>query len=114
MDGAVAFDYSKITARQMLNLDSEDENEAIVSCAGGCHLKTFRTFDKTAASGSALRVRVGGFAGGHSGSDIHLGKGNAARRRRLRLRMRRQRSVLNVTATAAMRLTPMPQSRSAS
>lgn len=80
MDGAVAFDYSKITARQMLNLDSEDENEAIVSCAGGCHLKVFRAFDKTAASGSALRVRVGGFAGGHSGSDIHLGKVNAARR----------------------------------
>ena len=80
MDGAVAFDYSKITARQMLNLDSEDENEAIVSCAGGCHLKIYRTFGKTAASGSALRVRVGGFAGGHSGSDIHLGKVNAARR----------------------------------
>lgn len=80
MDGAVAFDYSKITARQMLNLDSEDENEAIVSCAGGCHLQISRRFALQAASGSALRVRVGGFAGGHSGSDIHLGKVNAARR----------------------------------
>lgn len=80
MDGAVAFDYTKVTARQMLNLDSEDEHEAIVSCAGGCHLKLYRSFAATQFSGSALRVRVGGFAGGHSGSDIHLGKINAARR----------------------------------
>ena len=70
MLGADALDASVLQGRTMLNLDSEDENEAIVSCAGGCHLKTFRTFDKTAASGSALRVRVGGFAGGLVGGKL--------------------------------------------
>ena len=80
MDGAIGFDYSRLTARQMVNLDSEDENEAIVSCAGGCRLLTEKAFKTCDASGNALRVRVGGFTGGHSGSDIHLGKVNAARR----------------------------------
>lgn len=80
MDGAIGFDYSRLTARQMVNLDSEDENEAIVSCAGGCRLLVEKKFKTCDGSGNALRVRVGGFAGGHSGADIHLGKVNAARR----------------------------------
>ena len=75
--GAETLDKSQISARTMINLDSEEEGVATVSCAGGnvsvCTLPVTRVpFD-----GQTLRVRISGLAGGHSGEEIHKGRANA-------------------------------------
>ena len=79
MEGALSFDYSKIRARQMINLDSEDEHEVVVGCAGGMRIHATAKASSLSCSGRALRVRLDGFFGGHSGTDIARGRTNAAR-----------------------------------
>ncbi len=77
--GAKRFDFSKIHSRTMINLDSEDEHEAIAGCAGGLRIHACRDIPSAAFSGEVLKIEISGLAGGHSGSDIHLGRVNAAR-----------------------------------
>ncbi|MBQ9429770.1 MAG: beta-Ala-His dipeptidase [Clostridia bacterium] len=79
MEGAIAFDYSKIRASRMINLDSEDEHEVVVGCAGGLRLHATAELPVLSCGGKALRVRLDGLFGGHSGTDIALGRVNAAR-----------------------------------
>lgn len=76
LTGASAFDYSRISARRMINLDTGGE-VIIVSCAGGMRTRIMTQASTLSYEGSALSVVVSGFAGGHSGVDIHLGLGNA-------------------------------------
>ena len=63
----------------LLNLDSEDEGELFIGCAGGIDSVaefTYREVD--VPSGYFFcKVQVKGLKGGHSGGDIHLGRGNA-------------------------------------
>lgn len=63
----------------LLNLDSEDEGEMFVGCAGG--MGTFAEFAYEPRyadpSLSYFEVQVSGLRGGHSGGDIHVGLGNA-------------------------------------
>ena len=75
--GAAAFDYSRVAARRMLNLDSSEEDKIVTGCCGG--LRTDLTLPLAAApNGKAgLAVTVDGLCGGHSGEDIHRGRGNA-------------------------------------
>ncbi|GAB4314476.1 MAG: aminoacyl-histidine dipeptidase [Bacteroidales bacterium] len=63
----------------LLNMDSEDEGELYIGCAGGVDTSVSFTFENepVPAGASAYRVSVTGLKGGHSGLDIHLGKGNA-------------------------------------
>ena len=77
--GAHGFDTSLITARRMLNLDTELDGEAIASCAGSADLFLKRETDREATDGRALDITVKGLAGGHSGCDIHTGRANAIR-----------------------------------
>lgn len=79
LDGMKAFDLSLITARRMLNLDSECEGEAIISCAGGVRTDIVMKADFCDFDRAALKVSVRGLAGGHSGADIHLGRANATK-----------------------------------
>ena len=67
--GAETLDKSKIDARIMINLDSEEEGVATVSCAGGARADC-------CLQGSPVTLEVPGLMGGHSGSDIHLERGN--------------------------------------
>ncbi len=63
----------------LLNLDSEDEGELYVGCAGGLDANvtfTFKTEPVPSAS-QAYKIAVTGLKGGHSGMDIILGRGNA-------------------------------------
>lgn len=76
LTGASAFDYSRISARRMINLDTGGE-VIIVSCAGGMRTRIMTKASAVSYSGKALSVVVSGFAGGHSGVDIHRGLGNA-------------------------------------
>lgn len=78
MGGAIAFDYSQLAARHMINLDSEEEHVVTVGCAGGIR----SDLDIPIAYGSIgarelCRVGLTGLGGGHSGADIHTGRRNA-------------------------------------
>ena len=79
MEGAGRFDYSRITARRLINLDSEDEGIATASCAGGMDLCYTLPTDRIPCPGRPIKLTVKGLAGGHSGADIHLCRGNANR-----------------------------------
>ncbi len=63
----------------LLNLDSEDEGELYVGCAGGVDGTFLFPYSKeTLPSGmKAFKLSVTGLRGGHSGLDINLGRGNA-------------------------------------
>lgn len=68
--GANGLDKSILQARTMINLDSEDEGVATVSCAGGMRFTMTRPITRHTASGKLLRVSISGLLGGHSGIDI--------------------------------------------
>ena len=77
LDGANAFDYKRITARRMVNLDSEELGVVTCGCAGGLRSDlTLHAFPEPFA-GEALRVSIGGLMGGHSGENINCGRANA-------------------------------------
>lgn len=66
-----------LTAKRLINLDSEEEGSVYVGCAGGVNSALTVPVTSAAADGAALKVRVSGFKGGHSGVDIHLQRANA-------------------------------------
>nr|MBQ4318361.1 aminoacyl-histidine dipeptidase [Clostridia bacterium] len=78
--GAGTFDYSLISARRMVNLDTGDDDVILSSCAGGMRTDLtleYETFD--APPLKSLSIQVTGLKGGHSGAEIHLGLANANR-----------------------------------
>lgn len=79
LTGAFALEEGFMSGSILINLDSEDEGEVFIGCAGG--VDTVAEFDITeeAASDNTLGIRidVSGLNGGHSGDDIHKGLGNA-------------------------------------
>lgn len=77
LDGAKAFDYSVVKARRMINLDSEDDGEVVVGCAGGNFHKITLPLTLCDFSGTAVKISVGGLMGGHSGANIDSGRANA-------------------------------------
>ena len=80
MDGAFALDCSDLKGRKLLNLDSEAEGVFTVSCAGGMRSDCFFPAELTPAEGmDACKLTISGLRGGHSGADIHLGRGSANR-----------------------------------
>lgn len=77
LDGAKSFDYTRIKARRMINMDSADESQILTGCAGGMRTTLRYAPDTERACGEAVRVTVKGLAGGHSGEDIEKGRANA-------------------------------------
>lgn len=79
MDGANGIKPGILKGDILLNLDSEDEGELYVGCAGGENaLIKFKFGDIMVPSDSiAFNLNVIGLKGGHSGLDIALGRGNA-------------------------------------
>ena len=78
MGGAIAFDYSQLSARYMINLDSEEENTITVGCAGGIRSDlTIPVTREPIGDREVCRVALTGLAGGHSGADIHTGRASA-------------------------------------
>lgn len=77
MDGAIALDASLLKGRMMINIDSEDEDIVLVSCAGG--LRTIGTLPvlRMSVEGTALKVIIHKLKGGHSGAEIHKSRVNA-------------------------------------
>ena len=77
LDGAKAFDYSLVTADRMINLDSEGEGYATVSCAGGVRTDLTMTPTMVSIERTAMEVKLMGLAGGHSGVEINCRRANA-------------------------------------
>lgn len=79
LTGAFALKEGFMNGDILLNLDSEDEGELFIGCAGG--VDSVAKFDykevKVPAGYFFCKVQVKGLKGGHSGGDIHLGRGNA-------------------------------------
>ncbi len=77
LNGAQALDKSLITARTMINMDSEEEGVATISCAGGLRIQLTRPIKREAAEGSLVSIQIEGLLGGHSGMDISKERQNA-------------------------------------
>ncbi len=79
LSGAFALKDGFLKADILLNLDSEDEGEMFIGCAGGIDSVGEFSYQEVdvPADYFAFRVAVKGLKGGHSGGDIHLGRGNA-------------------------------------
>jgi dipeptidase D len=79
MTGALGLKGGYLNGKIMLNLDTEDDHELTIGCAGGIDVTADGTYDidNLAAPQRAWKVILKGLAGGHSGMEIHLGKGNA-------------------------------------
>ena len=79
MTGAFGLKPNILKGDILLNLDSEDEGELYVGCAGGvdASLTLDYTTEKTPDNTSAYTLSITGLKGGHSGMDIILGRGNA-------------------------------------
>ncbi len=77
--GAQGFDCSVVTAKRMINLDSEEEWQITAGCAGGSRTEfDFEFTPVPVKSGEkALTISLTGLAGGHSGVDINSGKSSA-------------------------------------
>jgi len=65
----------------LLNLDSEDEGELFIGCAGGQDTKAFMSYSRIAVNYdfTGYQIKVSGLQGGHSGDDINKGRGNAVK-----------------------------------
>jgi dipeptidase D len=78
MDGAFGMKPNILTSDILLNLDSEEEGELIVGCAGGLDANMFMTYTKEFPQNvDFFSIELKGLKGGHSGVDINLGRGNA-------------------------------------
>lgn len=79
LTGAFGLDPELLKSRILLNLDSEDDGEFFIGCAGGKDTVIEIPYkkDPVPAGYETLRVKVSGLQGGHSGDDIHRNRGNA-------------------------------------
>jgi dipeptidase D len=79
MTGAIGLDETLLQGEILLNLDTEEDDELTMGCAGGLDVTATKTYTVENLSGDfkSLKVDVKGLKGGHSGGDIHLGLGNS-------------------------------------
>ena len=79
MTGAKNLKKGLLKGEILINMDSEDEGELYVGCAGGVDVSATRNYkqEKTPSGITAYKLTVKGLRGGHSGLDIHLGKANS-------------------------------------
>jgi len=79
MTGANELKPGILKGEILVNMDSEDEGELYVGCAGGIDVSARRDYksEKTPDGVTAYNVTLKGLRGGHSGVDINLGRGNA-------------------------------------
>ncbi len=79
MTGAMGLEGGVLKGEILLNLDTEEDNEIGMGCAGGVDITATRTYNQEALPDNvtAFEIAVRGLNGGHSGMDIHKGLGNA-------------------------------------
>ncbi len=79
MTGAKQLDPAHLKGEILLNLDSEEDDELTIGCAGGVDTNTRLNYQQepTPENATAYLIRISGLKGGHSGMDIHKDRGNA-------------------------------------
>lgn len=77
MTGAIGLKPGQLTGEILLNLDTEEDDEIDIGCAGGVDVTITQNYATEATKGQVVRIEVKGLQGGHSGMDIHKGFGNA-------------------------------------
>lgn len=79
MTGAKGLEPGILKAEILLNLDTEEDDEIGIGCAGGVDLTAIRSYtqEETPEGSAAYRIILNGLKGGHSGMDIVKGLGNA-------------------------------------
>jgi dipeptidase D len=79
MTGALGLKGGLLKAKYMLNLDTEDDTELTIGCAGGIDVTGTGPYNTQKLTGDYIGVAVSlkGLTGGHSGMDIHKKRGNA-------------------------------------
>ncbi len=79
LTGAFNLEKGFVESRILLNLDSEDDGELFIGCAGGIDTMITLPYEKVQAEADHLpfKVSVTGLKGGHSGDDINKGRSNA-------------------------------------
>ncbi len=96
MTGAMGLQGGVLQGEILLNLDTEDDSEIDIGCAGGIDITATLHYAEELIEGpaQAYRISVEGLHGGHSGMDIHRGFGNANK-------------IMNRILYAAMEITDM-------
>ncbi len=79
MTGALNLKGGILQGDILLNLDTEEDDEIDIGCAGGIDVTATRSYnqEETPADSVGYKITVKGLKGGHSGMDIHKGLGNA-------------------------------------
>ncbi len=78
MTGAFSLKGGLLNGKILLNLDTEADNELTIGCAGGIDITATANYSQVKpGNNAAFTITVKGLTGGHSGGDIHLGRGNA-------------------------------------
>ncbi len=78
LTGATKIEPGFLKGKRLLNLDSEDEGEFTIGCAGGADSEITLSLKRSSgSSGELFQLKLFGFRGGHSGIDINQGRGNA-------------------------------------
>ncbi len=79
MTGATGLKAGVLKGDILMNMDSEDEGELYIGCAGGTNGTITFSYREQPVTGDfkGFKINVTGLKGGHSGVDIHLGRGNA-------------------------------------
>ena len=84
LTGAFRLQDGCLNGKQLINLDSEDDGQVFIGCAGGIdtlakmHYEPIPSIEGEARMQLySFRIKVGGLMGGHSGDDINKGRGNA-------------------------------------
>ena len=80
LTGAAEFQAGVLKSSYFLNLDNEEKGTLCIGCSGGVTTTARRKVTlRPAGAGAGWRIKVLGLKGGHSGVDIHQGRGNALR-----------------------------------
>lgn len=77
MTGAMGLKPGTLQGEILLNLDTEEDDEIDIGCAGGIDVTASQTYALESANGQIVKIEIKGLQGGHSGMDIHKGLGNA-------------------------------------
>jgi dipeptidase D len=75
--GAIALDMNILSAKRMINIDSEESDAVTISCAGGSDFAATLALESELFSGTEVSVTLKGLKGGHSGICINEGRSNA-------------------------------------
>ena len=77
MTGALALKPGQLKGEILLNLDTEEDDEIDIGCAGGVDVTASAKFNLAEAQGDIFKIEIKGLQGGHSGMDIIKGLGNS-------------------------------------